>query len=797
MTQPAETGSALSRTLLRELHGFLSLEAPFLIRDLPAVESEQDLEGALLERLELRFRTGPDYSEEELYPGMSHGRAVSLSLDDYRLLIRGFFERRRLRASITPEERLLMLRTMLLTRSVDDFLKQAFDRKEIEWEGYPSPQKGFRSTGQEAIVGAALRLRRPPDYGEGESYRGDYIGPLIRDLGAALMFDPDPLHPILVQYGKKGTPMEGRDLHVGAFERGVLPPSAPLAAATQTLIGLAYAFKLRGEDRVCVAFIGEGGSSLGEWHEAVNFAAAQKLNVVFVLENNHWALGTHVSEQSAAGRFARKAAGYGIPGVSLFGNDPDEVAAAVTWAAERARGGEGPSLLELVTYRRSGHAHHDDDRFHGNPGVGVAGYEIEAERRAWEAVDPIALYSERVVRRGEATAQSIEHLRAEIDAAVGRAAEAARSAPWPVPSDYRDRLFAPRRLPLRSAPASGEGEIRTRKMAYDEAIRQALVESMETDEGVFVLGEDVGGRYGGAFGVTRGLAKTFGAHRCLNTPLAESAIVGCGVGAALAGLRPVVEMQFADFLAPAFNALVNNAAKLYWRWGHAVPLVVRLPYGAATGDHSRLLGGGPFHSQCPEMWFFRSPGWKIVAPATPADAKGLLIAAIRDENPVLFLEAKGLYGFFRTDLREEVPLGIEHEARLGEARVRRCGKDLTLLTYGSTVWTALAAAETLASEGIEAEVVDLRTLWPLDEETIFESVARTHRALVVHEDTRRGGLGAELAARLADRLFYHLDAPIRRLAAPDTPVPYSPPLEHDYLPKVASLVEAARDLARE
>jgi 2-oxoisovalerate dehydrogenase E1 component beta subunit len=268
----------------------------------------------------------------------------------------------------------------------------------------------------------------------------------------------------------------------------------------------------------------------------------------------------------------------------------------------------------------------------------------------------------------------------------------------------------------------------------------------------------------------------------LNTPLAESAIVGCGVGAALLGMRPVVEMQFADFLAPGFNALVNNAAKLYWRWGRAVPMGVRLPYGGATGDMKKLLGGGPFHSQCPEMWFVRTPGWKIVAPATPADAKALMIAAIRDDNPVIFLEAKGLYGFFRTDLREQVPLGSEHEARLGEAAVRREGEDATVVSYGPMLYTALAAAERLEEEGLAIEVLDLRTLWPLDEETILASVEKTNRVALLHEDTRRGGLGGELAARIVERAFYQLDAPIARIAAPDTPVPYSPGMERDFLP---------------
>jgi 2-oxoisovalerate dehydrogenase E1 component len=682
---------------------------------------------------------------------------------------------------------------MLLARAVDDALKLAFDRKELKWGAYPSPQKGFRATGQEAIVGAALRLRRPPEHPPGRDYRGDVISPLIRDLPALLMFRPDPLHPILAQAGLKGTPMDGRDLHVGDLDWGILPPAAPLAVATQTAVGLAYAWKLRGEERVALCCIGDGGTSLGEWHEAVNFAGAQRLAVVFVVQDNRWALGTHVAEQTAGRRFALRACGYGIPGVTVFGNDADEVAAACAWAAERARRGEGPALVELLTYRRSGHAHHDDDRFHGNPAAGIPGYELAEEARAWEGVDPVALYEERLLALEILAPADAERLRREVAREVEAAVAAAGEHPWPGPADYRDRVYAPRRL-LRPEPAAPP---RTRRMSYDEAIRQALVEMMGEDPSVFVLGEDVGGRYGGAFGVTRGLAKQFGPRRCLNTPLAESAIVGCAVGAALMGLRPVAEMQFADFLASGFNALVNNAAKLYWRWGRPVPMVVRLPYGGATGTMNRLLGGGPFHSQCPEMWFLRTPGWKIVAPSTPADAKGLLIAALRDENPVLYLESKGLYGLFRADLREDVPLGTEHEVPIGEAVIRRPGSDLTVLTYGAMVWTALEAAAALAGEGTSAEVVDLRSLWPLDEETILASAARTHRVLLLHEDTRRGGFGGELAALLAERAFWQLDAPLLRVTAPDTPVPYSPPLEHDFLPKAEQVVAAARELVRQ
>jgi 2-oxoisovalerate dehydrogenase E1 component beta subunit len=255
-------------------------------------------------------------------------------------------------------------------------------------------------------------------------------------------------------------------------------------------------------------------------------------------------------------------------------------------------------------------------------------------------------------------------------------------------------------------------------------------------------------------------------------------------------------MQFADFLASGFNALVNNAPKIHFRYGKHVPMVVRLPYGGATGTMNRLLGGGPYHSQCPEAWFTRVPGWKIVAPSTPSDAKGLMVAALRDENPVLFLEAKGLYSIFRPDLKEDVPLGPDFEVPMGQAVVRRAGSSLTCVTYGAMVYTALLAAETLAAEGIDMEVVDLRTLWPLDETTVLESVARTGRLLLLHEDTRRSGFGAELAAMVAEHGLWSLDAPIMRVAAPDTPVPYSPPLEYAFLPKPQDVVDTARSLMR-
>lgn len=757
-----------------DLIDFLALEAPFLI---PAARKDGSRNG-LLRALDQACALEPGEAAKTIYPGATAGDAVGWSRVPLREQIEGYFRRQELKASITSDEKKLLFRTMVLSRALDDYMAGLFHEKKISWEGHPSPQKGFRGFGQEACAGLALRLRRG-------SEQGDIACPLIRGLPLALMYTDDPAAVALSQVGKKGSIFDGRDLHTGNLQKGILPPTAPLAIGTQTLVGMAYAAKLRKEDRVFLSIMGEGGSSLGEWHEAVNFAAVQRLGMIFVVENNHWALGTHVTEQSAVARFALKAAGYGMPGVTIFGNDPDEVAAAGAWAAERARSGKGPAMIELVSYRRSGHAHHDDPRFHGaGP---IKGYEFPEERAAWEAADPIALYEKRLRESKVLDAAGVDQVRRDAAARVAAVAKTVEAAPWPGREDIENRVYAPR-----TEPAPKTAPTQQKKMSYDEAVRQALVEAMERDPRVFVLGEDVGGRYGGAFGVTRGLVKQFGAERCLNTPIAESAILGCAVGAAIAGLRPVAEMQFADFVACGFNALVNNAAKAHWRFSRAVPMVVRLPYGGATGG-DKLMSGGPYHSQCPEAWFLRTPGLKIVAPSTAADAKGLMTAALRDNNPVIFLEAKGLYGMNHPEGQETVPLG-DYEVPIGKGVVRRPGRDITILTYGPMVRVALAAAEQLRD--LSLEVVDLRSLAPLDEDLILASVAKTHRAILLHEDSKRGGVGAELAAILAEKAIFDLEGPVLRVAALDMPAPYSPPLETLYLPKTADVIAAAREVMK-
>ncbi|HSA64851.1 MAG TPA: alpha-ketoacid dehydrogenase subunit beta [Nitrospira sp.] len=326
-----------------------------------------------------------------------------------------------------------------------------------------------------------------------------------------------------------------------------------------------------------------------------------------------------------------------------------------------------------------------------------------------------------------------------------------------------------------TSPATGE-------VTYLEAISQALDEEMTRDERVFLLGEDIG-FYGGAFKITEGFLDKYGEWRILDTPLAESGFVGAAIGAAMMGLRPVVEMQFADFISCAFDQITEVAAKNYYRWGAAVPMVIRAPFGG--GVH-----GGPFHSECPEGWFFHSPGLKLVAPSTPYDAKGLLKAAIRDPNPVIYFEHKFLYRRIKATLPKD-----DFIVPIGKADVKRPGNDISVITYGAMVHLALEAAQMLAKDGIDLEVVDLRTLAPLDKEAIYESVRKTSKAIVLHEDNKTGGVGAEVAALLAEECFDSLDGPIMRIAAPDTPVPFSTPLEEFFLPKTADVVAAARTLA--
>ncbi|HEY7862982.1 MAG TPA: thiamine pyrophosphate-dependent enzyme, partial [Thermoanaerobaculia bacterium] len=560
-------------------------------------------------------------------PETTPGVSVEVRLDQARSELLdacdGFLRRESIRASLTKEERLEILRGMVLTRATDNRLKAFFLGNEVKYGNTAFQGKGFRSLGQEAIYAAAIRLRRGEAYrGADGSWNGDVVAPLIRDLGVSLGMRPEPetvRRTLSAQMGKAGPPMEGKDLHHGDFDHGILPPAAPLAISSLTLAGMAMAFAQEGSGRVAVALIGEGGTSLGEWHEAINLCAARRLPAVFCVQNNQTALSTPVADNSAVRVFAEKASGYGIPGVTLDGTDPDAIAAAFAWAAERARAGRGPALLELVSMRMCGHAHHDDMLYLGKeppiswdyPALTESGY---AERDLWDfwsKRDPIATYAARLEGEGILHGGALDEIRRQARELVD--AEAARviDAPWPEPrtagegvlaGEARRRRIEPlepshRRHPLPNPPPRSPAlPFDSKGRTFLEAVMLGVGDALRADPRVFVYGEDVGGRYGNAFLLLRPLLSEFG-DRIINSPLAEGAVLGVCVGAALAGRRPIGEMQFNDFVATGFNQLVNNAAKIRYRWGGAVPMVVRMPWGG-------LRHAGPYHSQNTEPWFY-------------------------------------------------------------------------------------------------------------------------------------------------------------------------------------------------
>jgi 2-oxoisovalerate dehydrogenase E1 component len=471
---------------------------------------------------------------------------------------------------------------------------------------------------------------------------------------------------------------------------------------------------------------------------------------VFVVENNGWGLSTPTSEQYACADLADRAVGYGMPGVVVDGNDVLAVMAAVGEAAERGRRGGGPTLVEAKTYRMRGHEE-----------ASGTGYVPPDELARWARLDPLLRFESLLDGRGVLPAGERAALRAEIAAEVDARVEAALAAPEP--DSTVDRELAAVYAPAgRAASRPGGPDV---DMRYLDAISDGLREAMRADEGVVLLGQDIA-EYGGAFKVTDGFVAEFGKERVRNTPIVESSALGCALGLAIDGFHPMVEMQFGDFISCGFNQVVNNLATTRYRWGAAVPVVIRAPVGGGTG-------AGPFHSQNIEAYFANVPGLRIVAPATPADAKGLLLAAFDDPNPVLFLEHKALY---RAE-RGPVPAGW-HTVPFGSARLARPGRDATVVTYGIGVRWALEAAGILADDGAgDVEVIDLRSLRPWDAEAVLASVERTGRALVLHEAPMTGGFGGELAAVIAERAFAHLDAPVLRVGSTDTPVPFSRRLE--------------------
>jgi pyruvate/2-oxoglutarate/acetoin dehydrogenase E1 component len=527
--------------------------------------------------------------------------------------------------------------------------------------------------------------------------------------------------------------------------------------------------KLQKSQNVLLCFFGDGALNQGAMHEALNLASLWKLPVVYVCENNQYAVSTHVSQATCVPRPGIRALAYGMPSWTVDGNDVLVTRAVVAQAVAHSRNSGGPAFVVANTYRLEGH-------YIGDPCV----YRSKEETARWRERCPIKTFGQTLIGKKIADQATLDDCEKRVQARIADAVEFARKSPPPDVAEATSDIFAPAiTLPAEPAPSARGG----REITIREALNEALAEEMARDERVVFFGEDVG-KHGGAFQVSKGLWDRFGPDRVRDTPISEAAIVGTAVGASLNGLRPVAELQYSDFSTIAMDQICNQAAKIRYMFGGkaTLPLVVRMPGGSGG------RGNAAQHSQSLESWFMHVPGLKVVLPGTPYDAKGLLKAAIRDNNPVIFIEHKAIY-----NTKGPVPEG-EYFVPLGKADVKREGKDVTIITYSRMLHVSLAAAETLAKDGIQVEVVDLRSLVPLDEETIFASVRKTGRVIIVEEDCRTAGTGAEVLSRIVEGCFDYLDAPIVRVAGLDTPIAYNRVLERASVPNEAAVVKAVRDM---
>ena len=559
----------------------------------------------------------------------------------------------------------------------------------------------------------------------------------------------------------------GGSMHIADMELNIMGANGIVGAAMPLATGAGLAAKLQGTNRVAVAFFGDGASNQGVFHESLNLAAVWKLPVIFVCENNQYALSTSYRSTTAVAQVANRAASYEIPGITVDGNDGVEVYLVLREAVERARNGDGPTLIEAMTYRHGQHSLR----------VNLRDPRPEDELESWLDRDPMARMEKRLVSEAGFSEAQFDETSQAVEEELEHAVTYGRESPEPPVQVMLDAVYAPH------APHTEPGPDTERTLSYPEALNEALEQEMLRDDRVFLMGEDVGAT-GGIFGVSKGLMDRYGPERVRDTPISEATFVGCGVGAAIAGMRPVVEIQIFDFVALTMDMLVNQAAKFRFMLGGkpSVPLVVRGPQGGGI----RLAAQ---HSQSLEAWFTHVPGLVVAAPSTPYDAKGLLVAAIRDDNPVIFLEQKLLYVGGTGPVPEDL-----YAIPLGKADIKREGTDVTVVATSAMVPRSLSAATVLEREGISVEVIDPRTLQPLDEETILASVRKTNRLLIVHEACVRGGFGAEVAAMTVDKAFDYLDAPVMRLGAPHTPMPYNDRLELEVIPSQERIAEAVRGL---
>lgn len=563
----------------------------------------------------------------------------------------------------------------------------------------------------------------------------------------------------------------GGSMHIADIERGILGANGIVGAGIGLGTGAALSAKLRNSGQICVVFFGDGASNEGIFHEALNMASIWKLPVVFVLENNQFGLSTRITDVAAIDRFSRRAASYSMPGETIDGNDVAAVYDTVSRAASRARNGQGPSLIECITWRWGDHSMR----------ANLPAYRGQDEDRVWrEERDAIRRAGEHLKER-QVTEARLAEIRDTVEAELTKAVETAKLAAEPTVAVFEGAVTAPHHD---FGPEPGPGHETARELGYGEAIREAIDQEMARDPRVFVMGEDVG-KIGGIFAATRGLIEKYGKERLRDTPISEMAIAGAAVGAAITGMRPIAEIQIFDFITHMIDPIVNQAAKFRYMLGGVpkVPVVFRGPQGGGV----RLAAQ---HSQSLEAWFCHVPGLVVMAPSTPYDAKGLLAAAIRDDNPVIFCEHKLLY----VQTKGPVP-AIEYVIPVGKADIKRPGKDVTVVATMALVAPALRAADQLAREGLDVEVIDPRTLRPLDTETIINSVKKTGRLVIAHEGWKKWGFGAEVAAFVQEEAFDYLDAPIARIGMRDVPMPYNDTLERIVIPGQDEIQEAIKAVA--
>ena len=766
----------------------------------------------------------PEYTEivrNEVIPrrlGSTHiDRRIRRMLRDMALCLR----RIAYSAAVTLEQRLLWQRWMIRTRYLDEHLKDLFSNGINTPDGGVFGGKGFRSTWQEGIVSCATALTRAIDLEENKRHQADVVAPMIRDVGLALSMGQTPLEIFNAQMGKSGSYMDGgiigsggRDLHVGNWEKRVLPPTAPLPIASATTTGIALAAQKLGIKRFHLAPVGEGCSSSGEFWEAMNFSGARGLPISFMIQNNQIALDTFTTGQSGAETFGDKGYAMGIPSWTIDGSDPTQFHSSVAVAREYSMDGGGATLIHVETMRGCGHAHHHDDLYLGASSGNPPGYVDRELLRYWSEKDPVPNHRETLIRMG-VSEKILQEMEAEEEELVKSARKDMESSPWPegnsvtkgitsihdagTHTEQYDRFGISLPGPeaqLTSGHTNIEFSEAANSWTYSKAIQNAMVTIADQyGDSILFMGEDM--EIAGAFGMNLPLKAKGHSNRLLDMPLSEAIIIHSATGAALGGMRPVAEIQFGGFAALAHNPLVNNAAQLRWRWGAEVPLTIRIPLGAKTRS-------GPFHANMIEAWFSNDPGLIIVFPSTPQDAYDLLIEAHSLDDPVIFLEHIGLYGLrggktgWGTSINQLVNTNAVRERldkgqnSIGKARVIRGGKDLTIVTWGAMVHVALEAAEYASEIGIEVEIVDLRTILPFDAQTCIDSVRRTGRLIVLQEAQYTGGFGHTVSSRIQEEAFWNLESAPVVIGALDTPVPFSPPLEDHTIPNSDLLLRHIR-----